>query len=338
MRKTWMLVFVCALIIVMLSGVTFGAANSYKIRAGIGLNDQSADYKCLVSFKKIVEQQTNKAITVDVYPSSQLGDDVGMMEALQLGVQEMTWPTSSPVATFVNEFKVFDLPFLFPSSGAVDYVVDGPVGKSLLNKLTVKGIIGLGYGEMGYRNLTNNIRSVKKPEDLKGIKIRTMENPVHIAVMKALGAKPTAMPFGELYSALQQGVVDAQETPWSVTCDSKFYEVQKYASDIKYVYGPSVLMISKKFWDKLPNNMQSIVKEAAAKICKLNRSMKRKQEAEYVKLLKSELEYTEMSSEQLAQFQKAAQPVYKQFSDINDLIKKVQNEIKKYQNKQSKSK
>lgn len=311
------------------------AKEKYHITAGIGFNDKSAQYKSLEYFKELVEKNSNGRITVDLYHSSQLGDDREMMEALQQGTQEMTCPSTAPIVPFISDFKVFDLPFLFPSNEAADYVLDGPVGQKLLDKLSDIGIKGLVYWENGYRQLTNSKRPVKTPEDVKGLKIRTMENPIHLAAWKQLGANPTPMAFGELFSAMQQGVVDGQENPWATIYLQNFFEVQKYATDTGHVYSPFVLMISQKFWDKLPTDLQDVIMDAAIKSRDYNRKLNRKMNAEYFEKLKTKMNVTVLTPEQRAEFQKAVQPVYDQFADEIgvELIKEVQEKIKEFQNK-----
>lgn len=327
------LVIGALVVILVLSLSLVGLAKTYRINVGIGLNDKSAQYKSLVYFKQLVEKESKAQIKVTIYHSSQLGDDREMMEALQLGVQQMTCPSTAPIAPFVNGFKVFDLPFLFPTNEAADFVLDGPVGQQLLSELSDIGLIGLAYWENGYRQLTNSKRSVVTPEDVKGLKVRTMENPMHLAAWRAMGANPTPMAFGELFSAMQQGVVDGQENPWGTIYLQNFFEVQKYTTDTGHVYSPFVLLISKKFWDKLPNDLQKIVREAAVLAKDHNRELNRKMNAEYLEELKKVMTVTILTPAQKAEFQKAVEPVYDQFKDEigAELVEEVLNQVKEFQ-------
>jgi len=330
--KRIFVVMVLVLVLVLGLGMVSMAAE-YTINAGIGLNDKSAQYKSLEFFKELVEKNSGGRISVELYHSSQLGDDREMMEALQMGIQEMTCPSTAPIAPFINGFKVFDLPFLFPTNEAADYVLDGPVGQGLLKQLEDIGIIGLAYWENGYRQLTNSVRAVATPEDVKGLKIRTMENPIHLAAWRALGANPTPMAFGELFSAMQQGVVDGQENPWGTIYLQNFFEVQDYSTDTGHVYSPFVLMISKKFWDKLPEDLQAVVRDAAQKSKMHNRKLNRAMNAEYLEELKKVMDVTILTPEQRAAFQEAVQPVYDQFSEEigPELIEAVKSEIAEYE-------
>ncbi len=302
----------------------FGA--QFTINAGIGLNDKSAQFQSLQYFKELVEKNSEGKIEVVLFHSSQLGDDRNMMEALKMGTQEMTCPSTAPMTAFVNAFKIYDLPFIFANEEVADFILDGPVGKKLLDMLPEQGLVGLAYWENGFRMLTNSSRPVVTPEDLKGMKVRTMENPIHLAAFRTMGANPTPMAFGELFSAMQQKVVDGQENPWGTIFLQNFFEVQKYATDTGHVYSPFVLLISKKFWDKLPDDMKAVVQDAADQAKVHNRALNRKMNAEYLEKLKEKMEVTILTPEQKAAFQKACQPIYEQFGkDIGeDLIKEVQ--------------
>lgn len=335
MRKKLMINLSLVLLLLLTFSVTSLAAE-YTINAGIGLNDKSAQYMSLEYFKKLVEERSDGKIEVNLYHSSQLGDDREMMEALQMGTQQMTCPSTAPIAPFVNGFKVFDLPFLFPTHEAADYVLDGPVGQNLLKQLEDEGLVGLAYWENGYRQLTNSKRPVESPEDVKGLKVRTMENPMHLAAWKEMGANPTPMAFGELFSAMQQGVVDGQENPWGTIYLQNFFEVQDYTTDTGHVYSPLVLMMSKQFYDKLPTDLQQVVKVAAIEAKHHNRKTNRAMNAEYLNKLKDVMEVTILTPEQKAEFQKAVQPVYDQFKDEigAELVESVQQQVEEFQAQQ----
>lgn len=329
-------VVVLAMMLVLGLSTAGMAAKKYRINAGIGLNDKSAQYQSLKYFAELVEKNSDGRISVSLYHSSQLGDDREMMEALQLGVQQVTCPSTAPIAPFVNGFKVFDLPFLFPTNEAADYVLDGPVGQDLLKQLEDIGLVGLAYWENGYRQLTNSKRAVVTPEDVKGLKVRTMENPMHLAAWKAMGANPTPMAFGELFSAMQQGVVDGQENPWGTIYLQNFYEVQQYTTNTGHVYSPFVLLMSKKFYDKLPADLQEVVRDAAVKAKEHNRKLNRKMNADYLEQLKEKMNVTILTPAQKAEFQKAVMSVYDQFKDEigAELVDQVLEQVKEFQSQQ----
>lgn len=287
---------------------------SRTIRAGIGLNDKHPQYLGLLKFKEIVEEKTNGAIKVETYHSGQLGDDRTMMEALQLGTQEVTIPSTAPIANFVPEFSILDFPFLIPSEEVADQILDGSIGQELLEKLPEKGMVGLSYWENGFRDLTNSKRDVSTVEDMKGLKIRTMENEVHLAAFRALGANPTPMAFTELFTAMQQGTVDGQENPVGTIYLQKFYEVQKNVALTHHVYSAWVFMISKKFWDESTPEEQQILRDAAIEAGKYERQLNREANTKFIEDLKKEgMTVTEISPEERQKMVDLVRPALKQF-------------------------
>lgn len=172
------------------------------IRVAFGLNDKSPQYVGMKKFGEILAEKSKGRYEVQIFHSSQLGDDLGLMEKLKMGSLEMTFPASSPIATFDKRFMVFDFPFLFKDEKVADKVLNGPFGAKMLKALEDSGIIGLSFSENGFRDLTNSKREVAKLEDFKGLKIRTMQNPIHLEAFKLLGSNPTPMAFGEVFPAL----------------------------------------------------------------------------------------------------------------------------------------
>jgi len=183
--------------------------------------------------------------------------------ALQGGVQEMSAPATTSLAGIVKEFGLVDFPFAVASYAQADALLDGPFGQALLARLPDKGLVSLGYWDLGFRNVTNSKRPITKPEDLAGLKLRVIPNPVFLDTFKAFHANPVPMPFVELYGALESKAVDGQENPFAVILSNKFYEVQKYVSATNHVYAANILLVSKKFWDKLSPAEQKILSDAA---------------------------------------------------------------------------
>ncbi|MGY4688623.1 DctP family TRAP transporter solute-binding subunit [Salibacterium sp. K-3] len=292
-----------------------GGEASYTIEAGIGLNNKHPQYEGLLKFKEIVEEETDGDIKVDTYHSGQLGDDREMMEALQLNTQEVTIPSTAPVANFVEEFTVFDFPFLFPNEQVADKVLDGEIGTRLLEKLKDEDLVGLAYWENGYRDVTNSTRPIESAEDFEGLTLRTMENDMHIDAFEELGANPTPMAFGELFTAMQQGTVDGQENPIATIYLESFYEVQDYYTDTHHVYSPFVFMMSKQFYDSLPDDYQTIVKEAAVEAGEYQREQNRKANEEMLADLEEEgMEITKLSDEARQEMADIVQPVIDEYS------------------------
>ncbi|MCT8137176.1 TRAP transporter substrate-binding protein [Anaerobacillus sp. CMMVII] len=286
------------------------------MRAGIGLNDQHPQYKGLLKFKELVEEQTNGSIIVETYHSGQLGDDRTMTEALQLGSQEITIPSTAVIANFLPEFSVFDIPFLFPNEEVADAVLGGEVGEELLTRLADQRLVGLGYWENGFRDLTNSKRAVATIDDFKGLKIRTMENQLHLEAFRALGANPTPMAFTELFAAMQQGTVDGQENPYATIYLQKFFEVQDHVSDTHHIYSPWVFLVSKAFFDGLTPEQQEIVRDAAYEAGAYQRNMNRETAAEYLANLQAEgMTFTEITPEARQEMVDAVKPVIDRFAD-----------------------
>lgn len=265
-------------------------------------------------FKKEVEEKSGGRIKVEIYPNGQLGSDRANVEALTLGTLEMCVPGGTILSGFVEDFMVFDLPFLFSSKEQAFAAFDGEVGDILNAKLEEKGIVNLGFGENGYRHITNNKKPITSPADLNGVKIRTMENPIHMASFKAFGANPTPISFNELFTALQQGTVDAQENPVSIIYTSKFYEVQKYLSLTGHVYTNCPYLISKAFLESMPEDLQQIVRDAAKNTMIEQRKELGAQESETIEQLKAGgMEVNELTPEQKQAFVDAAKSVYEDF-------------------------
>jgi tripartite ATP-independent transporter DctP family solute receptor len=188
-----------------------------------------------------------------------------------LGTQELTFTSTGPVPNFVPEAKILDIPFLFRDKGHARRVLDGPIGQEMLTKFDSKGFKALAWGENGMRNVTNNKRAVNSPDDLKGLKLRTMENPVHVAAYKGLGIVTTPMAMAEVFTALQQGTVDGQENPLSVIMAAKLDQVQKHVSLTGHVYSPAIFLMNKASFDKLTPADQKVFLEAAKTAVKVNR-------------------------------------------------------------------
>ncbi|OLO42473.1 ABC transporter substrate-binding protein [Alkalihalophilus pseudofirmus] len=304
------------------------------IRAGIGLNDQHPQYLGLLRFKELVEERTNGSIVVETYHSGQLGDDRSMMEALQLGTQEVTIPSTAPIAGFVQEFTVFDFPFLFPSEEVADEVLDGEVGQMMLEKLDDQNLVGLAYWENGFRDLTNDRRAVASMEDMKGLSIRTMENDLHLEAFRALGANPTPMAFTELFTALQQGAVDGQENPVATVYLQGFYEVQDHISNTHHIYSPFVFLMGRPFFDTLTEEEQDIVRTAAQEAGQYQREVNREANAEYLEdLQEAGMTYTEISEEARQEMVDTVQPILDKYAERigQDIVDQVYEAIEEAQ-------
>lgn len=293
--------------------------DSKVIRAGIGLNEDHPQFDGLKKFKEIVEEKSDGNITVELFPGGQIGDDREMIQALQNESLEVTVPSTAPLANFVPEFNIFNFPFLIPDKETADRVRESEVAANLLSKLEEYNLKGLGYWEEGFYNISNSKRPIETVGDLEGLKIRTMENDVIVDAFNKLGANPTPMAFGEVYTALQQGVVDAQTNPLSQIYASKFYEVQDYVSATNDFYGVWVFLMSKPFYDSLNSEQQGIVEEAAKEAEKYYTELARSLEEEYKeKLIDEGVKFNEISAEEKKKMKEKIQPVLDEYSKEMD--------------------
>jgi tripartite ATP-independent transporter DctP family solute receptor len=234
---------------------------------------QNSHYGVAVdTFAREVEKRTNGRYKIQNFYSGALGAERESIEALQLGTLDLTMTSTGPVPNFVPEVAILDIPFLFKDYAHARRTLDGPIGQELLGKFPAKGIVALAWGENGFRHMTNNKHPVNSPDDLKGLKMRTMENPVHMQAYKAFGIIPTPMAFTEVFTALQQGTVDGQENPLSVISAAKFDQVQKYITLTGHVYSPALILMSKARYDKLSAADKQAFTDAAHEAVKANRA------------------------------------------------------------------
>ncbi|HSI49616.1 MAG TPA: TRAP transporter substrate-binding protein [Ideonella sp.] len=233
------------------------------IRFGYGLNEQSNQGRAAKFFAEQVDKASGGKLKVRAIGAAALGPDTQMQQALIGGAQEMMVGSTATLVGTAKEMALWDTPFLFNDAKEADAVLDGPVGKQVMDKLADKGLVGLAYWENGFRNLTNSKRPVQKLEDLGGIKLRVMQNNVYLDSFKLLGANAVPLPFSELFGALETGAVDGQENPFNTILSSKFFEVQKYLSITNHVYSPWIVTVSRKWWDTLSPAEQKILRDAA---------------------------------------------------------------------------
>jgi tripartite ATP-independent transporter DctP family solute receptor len=261
------------------------AQTTMKISISVAQNSHQG--VAIDTFAREVERRTNGRYKVQAFYSGSLGGERESIEAVQLGTQELTFTSTGPVPNFVPEARILDIPFLFRDKPHARAVLDGPIGQEMLGKFEAKGFKALAWGENGVRHMTNNKRPVNVPDDLKGLKMRTMENPVHVTAYKGLGIVTTPMAFPEVFTALQQGTVDGQENPLSVIMSAKFEQVQKHLSLTGHVYSPAVFLMSKAAFDKLSAADKQAFLESAVEAVKANRARVDEDDAKGVAELRS---------------------------------------------------
>lgn len=264
-------------------------------------------------FKAMVEQGSNGNITVELYPNSQLGSLAENVESMRLGDLEMAYINDGTLSAFVPEYELVGLPYLWTSLDAAHAALDGDFGKALDEMLLKKGVINLGWADVGFRNITNTKGPIKKPEDLKGLKIRTMTNRLHVEYFTELGAIPTPMSFSELFTALQQKTVDGQENPTALIYNNKLYEVQNYMTVSEHVFTACPLCISEDFYNSLPEDYKALIVEAADATVEKQREYITEQNDSLLQNIKDAgLDVITLTEEQKKAFQDAAKAsVYK---------------------------
>ena len=283
-------------------------------------------------FAEIVAAKSGGKLKVALFPGGVLGSDQANVSALQGGTLDLVSLNSGILASQVKEFGVYDFPFMFANSKEADAVVDGSFGKMMHDKLEAKGIVGLAYWELGFRNITNSRRPINKVEDIAGLKLRVIPNAINVDWVKALGANPTPLPFPEVYAALDQKAIDGQENPVTVINANKFYEVQKYLAITNHQYNPQSVIMSKKVWDGLGAANQKIVRDAAHEAAKAQRQAAREQSGSALdNLKKNGMQVTELAPAELAKFQAAMKPVVAKHSETvgPDVVKALEAELSK---------
>lgn len=294
---------------------TTAPAGSTVIKIGHVEPEDRSTHRALLDFKKAVEEKTNGEVTIEIYPNGALGGDVQLTESVAMGTLDAALPSTSVLTTYSNEFGILDMPYLFTSSQAAFNALDGDVGEYFNKKLEENGMVNLGYSYNGPRSTTSNVKPIEKPEDLKGLKMRVMESPIFIDYYKTLGANPTPMSFTELYTGLQQGTVEAQENPPSLTFANKFYEVQKYSSIDEHVHNFLAFIINKAKFDSLTPEQQEVLKSEAKAYIDNQRAMELKDNEAAIKSLETEgkLQTNVLSTEQRDAFKKALAPMYEKY-------------------------
>jgi TRAP-type transport system periplasmic protein len=270
-------------------------------------------------FAELVAAKSGGKMKVQEFPSSTLGNEMQQQSALQGGVQEMTAPATTSLAGIVKEFGLIDFPFSVSTYAQADALLDGPLGQALIAKLPEKGLVSLGYWDLGFRNVTNSRRPITKPEDLEGLKLRVIPNPVFLETFKALKANPVPMPFTELYGALESKAVDGQENPFAVILSNKFFEVQKFVSATNHVYATNIILVSKRFWDKLSPAEQKIMQDAADETRAYQRQVSRAAAQKAVAELQAKgMQFNEVAPAEQARMAQIAKPVTDKFAASYD--------------------
>lgn len=290
------------------------------MKVGIGVPETHYEYEAMEKFKESLESETDGQINVEIYPANQIGTDSEVLESIKQGTAHMNLPSPAVLSNIVKEYNVLSLPFIFPDQAVADAVIEGPVGEELLSKLEDKGYVGLGFGDFGFRHTTNSKHPIEEVEDFEGLKIRTMENPAHLDVFRELGANPTPMAFDELFSSLQQGVVDGQENPLPNIYSNKIHEVQPFLTLDGHVYEWVVFVVGKDFYDNLSPDQQKALQNASDVAIQHMRSAVKDADAEALEGMKEAgVEVTELSPEAKEEMVEKVNPIVEKYAEEIDI-------------------
>jgi len=300
-------------------------------RIGGFFHDQHHLTRGLYVFEQELEKRVGDRIDVQIFPNMQLGGGREMVEGVQLGTIHAAEASLAWVSAFDSSFLALNLPYLFLTREIAFEFLDGPIGTEMAKNLEKSGIKILGYFENGVRHVTNNVRPVRTPADLRGLKIRTMDNPVHLAAFRNMGANPTPMAFGEVFTALQQGAIDGQENPFANIAAMKFDEVQKYMSTTGHFYDVTGFMMNLDLYNGLPGDIRKAVDEAAAAAVKAQRQFAAEDDVRFQKefMAKGKMTIIELTNEQRLVFREAAKKTYEEMADRigKDMLQRIRAEV-----------
>jgi TRAP-type transport system periplasmic protein len=265
-------------------------------------------------FADLVAEKSGGKITVKPFPNGVLGPDLQTVSAMQGGTIEMTVMNASLLAGNVKKMAVLDFPFLFNDAREADAVIDGPIGQKLFDKLPEKGLVGLAYWDLGFRQVHNNKRPITKAEDFQGLKMRVIPTPLYVDFMNALGANAVPLPFTETYTALETGAIDGMTNPLLNILDGKFNEVSKYLTLTNHMYTPQAVIISKKLWDKLSEDERKLLQEAADEATVYQRRVARDEAAKTLDQIRNQgMQVTELPPEEVAKLREKSKPVIEKY-------------------------
>lgn len=282
-------------------------------------------------FKETVEAKSGGKIKVQLFLNGTLGSDQATLSSVKGGTVEMAVMNSGILSSEVKALEVFDFPFLFANEKEADAIADGPIGQKMHAALADKGIVGLSYWELGFRNITTKKTPINKVEDIAGLKLRVIPSPINVDWVKALGANPTPLPFPEVYAALEQGAIDGQENPVAVIAANKFWEVQKFMALTNHQYNPQSVIFSKKVWDTMSAVEKKIIDDAADDAVKMQRTANRAALAANLELLKKNgMTVTSLPAAEVAKLREKMKPVIdKHSAALGSTVADVQAELAK---------
>lgn len=307
-----------------LGAVTLSAAVSslpayaadYTLTFAHVLVEDTPNGQAALHFKEEVEKNSDGAIEINVLPAAQVGGDVEIIEQIQMGLVDIGIPPTATLGNFEPRMQILDLPFLLSDRETMMEVLDGDVGREILDTLNDDSVYGVNFWGAGFRHMTNNIRPISSPEDLSGIRMRTMQSPIIISTYENYGANATAMAFAEVYNGLQQGVVEGQENPLANIYTMRFYEVQDYLSLTSHAYHGYAAIVNQNVWESLPADLQDVMRTAFDNARDLARELTVRDEKRILDEIEGEIAINRLTEEEKAAFVEASMPVHEEYKDI----------------------
>lgn len=310
-------------------GMTQAQAADYTFSFAHVLIEDTPNAQAALRFKEEVEEKSEGRIQIDVLPAAQVGGDVEIIEQIQMGLVDIGIPPTATLGNFEPRMQILDLPFLIADYDTMVKVLDGDVGREILDTLNDDNMYGVNFWGAGFRHMTNNIRPINGPEDLEAIRMRTMQAPIIISTYENLDANATAMAFTEVYNGLQQGVVEGQENPLANIYTMRFHEVQDYLSLTNHAYHAYAAVINQNSWGSLPDDLQQIMLEAFDNGRDTSRQLTLEDEGRILEEIEDEIAINEITSEAREAFIEASLPVHAEYEEIvtTDLLHKVYDEV-----------
>ena len=312
MKKTVLSLCVAALVLFMVNTVWAADDKVYKLRLASVSGPAHLHNVVMKEWAQKVKSETNGRLQIRILDGAQLGGEREYIEGMKLGTIDMAQVSTGPISSFVPQFMVCALPYVFQDYDQIAATLEGPLGQKLFELLKEENIIGLTWFTNGFRSVFNGKRPIYTPADLKGLKIRVMESPLMVGTLNAMGASATPMAYGELYTALQQGVMDGGENAPGNVLNDKFYEVSKYFSITEHFAPPGVVAISNAAYSKLPEDLQKYLVESAKELGKTERAADREAQVKFLEELKAK--GVSINTVDKAAFTKSVQPVIEKFS------------------------
>lgn len=313
-------------------GMLFGTsayASEYTLKFAHVLTEDAPNAQAALKFKEVVEAESDGRIEVQIFPAAQLGGDVEIIEQMQMGLVDIGFPPTATLGNFEPKMQILDLPFLITSYDDVETVLDGEIGRELLDTLDQHGLYGVNFWGAGFRHMTNNERPIRKPEDLKGVRMRTMQSPVVLSTYKNFDANPTAMAFTEVYNGLQQGVVHGQENPFANIYTMRFHEVQDHLTLTNHAYHAYAASMNKNTWDSLPEDLQAVVLKGFEEGKDAARQFTVEYDTEAMNKISDQIAIIELTDEERENFVQKSLPVHKEYENIAtpELLNKIHEAV-----------